>query len=694
MKLIRSFAALAAAVLLPSAATLADTTNTVVTTLATVRDGANVNVDINETTLGYVMVKYATGNAAKSYYLFDLAGTLPNTNAVAKFTISKFSNSMIQHVKLWGLNQAYPGFTSAITWNTAQANELASNDLLTDPTNTYTATLITDALVPTTFTTYDFTLPGGPGGWGRFIVGDKLVLVLTGMADGANHANGLRIAATNVALLPVLTFSSTAGNQLPAITPIPDLSLYQSAVSSQLRFTVSDDLDPADQLYVFATSDTPAVIDAAPQIEFSPFPYGSNRWLKVTAGTTVGEARITVHVQGIYGLENVTSFNVTVLPDPVISVIPLGTTLKNTPSAPIPLTVHSADTLPPGLTVVGVSANPAIVPDTGFALTTAGTNRTVTITPATDATGVAPVTLWVSDGVNSNRTSFGFMVLPAADVVFCERFDYADGFLNLLSPRFWTLRTAGGTRLSVTNQQAVLRSSGASWDSVIAPFAGGPYAVGSRAVFYLRCTAEWTVLPRNSTGPFLHLYDASGGLLAKVHTVTNNVPDGFFRLGIASGPGNAYQDLAMDFTTNVTYSIVARYDPDAGASALWVNAAAETDPHVTASDVPASASLTSVGLRQQAGIGTIRLDDVQVTLATRPDISGIQVAGTAVEITFVGAAGDVPADFAVLGATDATGPYANASATITTIAPGAFRAVLPMSGNQSFYQIRRAPVAF
>jgi len=694
MKLIPSLTALAlAAITLCLPAVKADTTNAVVSTLATVRDGANVNVDINETLLGYAMVKYGSGSAAKSYFLFDVAAGLPNTNAVAKFTITKFSNSGVQHVKLWGLNQTYPGFTSALTWNTARANELTSNDLLTDPTNTYTATLITDALVPTT-ATYEFTLPGGAGGWGRFIIEGKLVLVLTGMSDGANHANGLRVSVTNLAQLPVLSFSSTAGNQPPSITPIPDLSLYQSEVSAAIPFTVGDDLEAADQLYVFATSASPAVIDAASQVEFSPFPYGSNRWLRVTAGAPLGTARITVHVQDSYGLENVSSFNVTVLPDPVISPIGPASTLMSTASAAIPFTVGSVDTPPSGLAVHGFSANPAIVPAGGFALTTDGTNRTVTITPATDATGVAPLTLWVTDGVASNSASFGFMVVPSADVVFCEHFDYADGFLNPLALDFWALRTAGSTRLTVTNQQAVLRSSGSSWESLLAPLAGGPFAVGSRSVFYVSCSATWTTLPRNSTGPFLHLYDTAGNLLAKIHTVTNNLPDGLFRLGIASGPGNLYADLASDLSTNVTYNLVARYDLDAGTSALWINATTETDLHASASDVPAATSLSSVGLRQQAGMGTLALDDLKVTRVVRPVISGIQVAGANVQITFTAGDADQPADFTVVRAADVSGPYTTATATLTATGAGTFKAVVPVADTQGFFQVLRTPRAF
>lgn len=697
MKTTSILSALVAAGLLGSAVhTPADTTNAYASVLATVRDGANAAVDINEASLGYVMTKYSTsGSAAKSYFLFDVAGMLPNTNAAAKFTFYKFNASGIQHVKLWGLNQAYPTFASTVTWNTVQANELTSNDLLTDPTNTYTATLIADAVVPTT-TTYEFTLPGGAGGWGKFIIGGKLVLVLSGMNDYAtnNNANGLRISATNLAQLPALSFSTTAGNQPPTITALPDISLYQSQVGTQMTFTVTDDLDTPDLIYVYATSDKPSIIEPTGQVEFSPFPYGSNRWLRVTAGTQVGEATITVHAQDIYGLENVESFTVAVLADPVLTAPSLVTTLKNMPSAGNPVTVGSVDTPVSALSLVGIPANGSILPPGGIAFTGSGATRSMSLAPATDAIGVTPVSLWVTDGVNSNGTSFGFMVLPTEDSLFCDLFDYPDGFLNPVSQNFWALRTSGTTRLMVTNQQALLRSSGGSWESVLAPLAGSPYPVGGRSVFYARCNAQWTTLPRNSTGPFLHLCDSLGALLAKVHTVTNNVADGYFRLGIASGPGNNYVDLPTDYTTNVTYAIVARYDMDSGASALWVNATSETDLHASAVDVPSSSPVTSVGLRQQAGIGTIVLDDLGVKMQIRPAITGIAVTGGNVEITFSGSAKDTPAKFLVLHAANAAGPYTETSASVSSPIPGTFRAVVPTAGDASFYRVARAPETF
>ena len=83
-----------------------------------------------------------------------------------------------------------------------------------------------------------------------------------------------------------------------------------------------------------------------------------------------------------------------------------------------------------------------------------------------------------------------------------------------------------------------------------------------------------------------------------------------------------------------------------------------------------------------------------VTRTVRPAITGIQVTGTLVEITFAAGSVDQAADFVVARAAEATGPYTNATATITATGAGTFKAVVPVNGNQGFFQVLRVPLAF
>ncbi len=184
---------------------------------ATVRDAANADVNIDEQSLGYVMVKYNTsGYAAKGYLQFDLAGQNADPNLPATLSLIQFSGSGPQHLQLWALNQLYPGMNNDITWNTAQANDTNSNSLLTS--GPFTASPITETIVTATGSgTNTFTIPAP---WGQFIQDNKLVLALVGVEDPINTTAGYRIAITNAERFPTLAFSAREGSA-PTVSTQP-----------------------------------------------------------------------------------------------------------------------------------------------------------------------------------------------------------------------------------------------------------------------------------------------------------------------------------------------------------------------------------------------------------------------------------------------------------------------------------------
>lgn len=670
----------------------ADLTNITVGVQAQTRGGAFANDNIDEVAANYLFVKFnapSLDTARKVYLEFDLTDAAADTvNQPATLTIRGFANSQRQHVRLWALNQAYPGFSADITWNTAQANDTASNDLLTDPANPFTATAL-DAKVAAGGATAinTFTVPKP---WGQFVQDGKLILVLAGVDDATNQANGLRFALNDAQL----TFHNTVGNQ-PVSFSAPTNQTVYAGQSGTNYFTVSDDTTPAGEIIVWAESSNENLISAA---SFNLTGYGISGERTVEYAATAGQsgsAVITLNAMDNLGAMSTVAFTVTVLPTLAVNPPPYLTTRMNQPTEPTVFTISSAVAPVASVTLTGTSANPVLVADSGISLTGTGTERTVVVTPNSGQSGVAILTLTADDGVGNQASgSFAVMVVPDDATVFFDPFAYPDGFLTSESAGFWSLRTSGTTRLTVTNQEAVLRSSGGSWESVLAPLAGGPFGAGGGSVFYTHCTATWTAMPRNSTGPFVHLADAAGNLLARVHTVTNNLPEGVFRLGIASGPGSSYTDLALNLAPDVPHRIVSRYDPDTGVSALWVNATSESDPHVIARDVPITADLTRVGLRQQAGMGTLTVDDLKVIRVVRPVISGIAVDNGSVTLTFIAGPADQPADFELLRAAAAAGPYTATTAVINAGEPGSFTAVVPVIGAQGFYKVLRRPMSF
>jgi hypothetical protein len=185
---------------------------------ATIRDGGNSGVDINEAALGYTMVKYGTGNAAKSYYKFNFAGQNANTNNALTFTFTTQTASQRQLVQMWSLEQAYPTFTdSVMVWNTAQANNTTNNSMRTS--GAFTARPLLEFLSPTTAGVLrNITIPAP---WGDLLVGNDLVLVLTANEDPGNQANGLRLR-TNATFV---SFAELIGAP-PSISAISNLTVY------------------------------------------------------------------------------------------------------------------------------------------------------------------------------------------------------------------------------------------------------------------------------------------------------------------------------------------------------------------------------------------------------------------------------------------------------------------------------------
>jgi subtilisin-like proprotein convertase family protein len=117
---------------------------------------------------------------------------------------------------------------------------------------------------------------------------------------------------------------------------------------------------------------------------------------------------------------------------PTLSNIPDQSTSQNTPTPVIPVTVGDADTPVQTLTLTGASSNPTLVPTANIVFGGSGANRTVTVTPATGQSGLATLTVTVSDGSSKASDSFVLTVSsgpppppPTNSVYQWERFETA-----------------------------------------------------------------------------------------------------------------------------------------------------------------------------------------------------------------------------------------------------------------------------
>jgi hypothetical protein len=755
MKLTRLTTTIIAAIALVAANSgLAQETTSNAVAEVTIRGGGTYANSSSATLLagnsGVLEVKSgsSTGTGTrKSYVQFDV-GANPNTNANATFTfpLSGTPPSQAIRVILWALNQAAPTLGPSTTWNMAQANWTNTDYLwVSTPTNgtTATATPISTNLIPTynnpNAMTYSYTLAGGANGWGQFVRSaggsNTVAFGLTGVYDASYNGSPVRVPSQCCfsGTLPLpgywnpcsLTFWQKIGaGDMPSISLCTNVTTYPTLNSPTNYFTVSPSgLTPT------ATSDNQtAVADADIHISGS----GANWSIYVAGGASPGSANIKVTISDGAGNPANANFKVTVNPvEPFFSIKPSETNTLTGIEITVPFSVYEPTSNADNITIWATSLNANVVPNSGLSTAkvagTGGTNRTVTITPLAGTNGLVPIALWASDGSSSNRVAFAVQVRPSAKVAFFDAFAYTTnltsgrndtltngvGRLDLASGSFWQVRAGTTPPIFVTDGQAQVTYplTATTPQSLVAPLFGGPYLAGKDAIIYTTFKATWTALPVDS-GTTLSLYDpnASGtvGLVARITTVVTNassVPGpapGTFRVGVANGEGTAgttnYIDYPLDLSVGSSYTIATRYVVDAAKTTLWVanygSPLSEADFGTLAQDTHTARPVYSIGLRQGTDTGPVLIDDLKVTVVTRPSFVSVTQAGAYVIIVFAAGVDDSPSDFIVNGTASLPTPLAPLNPPIGSLGGGLFQAVVPMVGNQGYYQLARKPMVF
>jgi len=413
----------------------------------------------------------------------------------------------------------------------------------------------------------------------------------------------------------MLTVSGTVipgANTPPTISSLSNQTVRVNQSTGALPLTVGDAEDPAGSLTLRGISSTPGVISDS-NVSFGGS--GANRTLTVNATAQTGSSMITAWVIDSGGKSNSTSFTVTVLPlntAPIISSIPPTNTLVDTAGPAIAFTISDLETTAASLTLSGSSANPGLVPNGNIVFGGSGSNRTVTLTPASGQTGVAPVTITVSDGTNTASSIFPLMVVASAGVIFYEPFTYANGSILTNSGFLWNNRSGTLGECETTNGQ--LQITATQTEDLSGPLIGGPYARSNSFVLYAAFKVTLLVLPRSAPGLVAHFANGST-LRGRVYAGTTNAAAGFFRLFVANG-SDTNTAIATDLSLNTPYNVVTRYSLDTATTTLWLNPVSESDPGVTASDAQSAVTIASYGFRQDADIGaTLLVDDLKVGLS-------------------------------------------------------------------------------
>jgi len=147
-----------------------------------------------------------------------------------------------------------------------------------------------------------------------------------------------------------------------------------------------------------------------------------------------------------------------------------------------------------------------------------------------------------------------------------------------------------------------------------------------------------------------------------------NAPVSFTTLG-------TYTNATVFGATTQTYTLAT--NANNLSSNVWIRIAALS---------PATGS----GSRATLGIDNFSLSwKTNGAPVAQPAITGIILTNGSVQIDFTGDAADGPSSFVLQCAGQCPGAYGDASATITQIRPGTFRATCAMNGRQQLYRIKR-----
>lgn len=198
--------------------------------------------------------------------------------------------------------------------------------------------------------------------------------------------------------------------------------------------------------------------------------------------------------------------------------------------------------------------------------------------------------------------------LPAA-ILLDEPFTYPDGPLTTVSEGRWDSHSGTAGQVDVSTGAVNLTQSES--EDVNAKLGGGPYAANSGVVLYAKFTVRFTVLPSGTGTYFAHFKDTGTGYRGRVFASTTGAAEGKFRVGIAEA-GSTPTLLERDLSLETSYTLIVRYDLATAASTLWVDAAAETDPSVSATDDGTPITVVAFALRQSNSMGTLVLDDLRV----------------------------------------------------------------------------------
>ncbi len=227
-----------------------------------------------------------------------------------------------------------------------------------------------------------------------------------------------------------------AGNTAPTISAPASVTVMAGTASSPIAITIGDNETAASALALQAFSlDSDVAASASPPVtgylgllqnsQLALDGSGANRTLTISpsagkSGTVEVALVVTDGTAATGQLAAVTYLQVTIQASgggpsavnfrPSVSWIPDQRTTPGVPVSNIALTVGDVETPVSSLSVSAVSSNSTLLPANGITLGGSGASRAISLAPAAGQSGVATLTLTVTDGTKTTATAFTLTV--------------------------------------------------------------------------------------------------------------------------------------------------------------------------------------------------------------------------------------------------------------------------------------------
>src|SRR5437867_3909847 len=174
-------------------------------------------------------------------------------------------------------------------------------------------------------------------------------------------------------------------NDPPTISSVANQSTDEDTPTAAIPCSIGDMETPAAHFMVGGRSSNP---DLVPDASILFGGSGSNRTVTLRPATNqFGSTTITLPSSPTRRSSALASFLLSVNSvnhPPTISSVANQSTDEDTPTAAIPFSIGDVETPPDNLMVSGRSSNPDLVPDPNILFGGSGSNRTVTLRPATN----------------------------------------------------------------------------------------------------------------------------------------------------------------------------------------------------------------------------------------------------------------------------------------------------------------------